>query len=569
MIGEESSPSNGVTKESLRRALLPGLVLIVALVALPLWQMEFFARVPGDIGDSRLNNYFLEHALQSLGGHWGTLWHPQFFYPFPYVLGFSDNLLGSLPVYALARVFTDQTDTAFGIWFVVGYMANYVSCFYVLRRFRFERVAAIFGALIFAFALPTSAHAGHVQLHYRFALPLAIFFLVDFLRSRRWWALVISAAWTVWQFYLSIYMGFFLLLLQVTVVVVAYVMGPRRLIPPDTPGFKESWAATATRTKFQILLSLAACGASMALLFYPYWKVQSMYGFQRDWGSIKPMLPRPQSFVLSDVSRLWRRPDAAIFAGLDYRHEHQMFIGAIPLALALLGGVKRVPRELLAPKVLMIGMLVIPLILTVSINDWSLWVLFHNIPLASAIRAVTRLDQALLFPLAFLAALGIQFLMSHGRRLISVVVGLIAILCVAEASFVDMPTSAKQEWRDRLSALEQIVDSDIGQDRILFVAQRGGPNFADELDAMWLALRAGLPTMNGYSGNIPNGFTLSFGADCRTIPDRVMWYLRFDHREDDIGMYRTIMSRLEPVGFTGCDPTWWESPPMGSSQDGS
>ena len=44
------------------------LVLIAALLAIPLRQLDFLARIQADIGDGRLKNYFLEHALQSVVG---------------------------------------------------------------------------------------------------------------------------------------------------------------------------------------------------------------------------------------------------------------------------------------------------------------------------------------------------------------------------------------------------------------------------------------------------------------------------------------------------------------------
>jgi len=110
------------------------------------------------------------------------------------VLGFSDNLFGSSPVYILARLFTEETDTAFQLWFYFGYVVNFLSAYYALRRLKGSAWAATIGSVIFAFALPVTAHAGHAQLHYRFGIPLAILFLTKFYNSKAWHYLLISAA---------------------------------------------------------------------------------------------------------------------------------------------------------------------------------------------------------------------------------------------------------------------------------------------------------------------------------------------------------------------------------------
>ena len=82
----------------------------------PFSDLALFTMMPGDFGDARLNNYFLENIYQYVSGGCVSLVHLGFFYPFPYVLGFSDNLFGSSPVYVIARFLTAAPDTAFQVW---------------------------------------------------------------------------------------------------------------------------------------------------------------------------------------------------------------------------------------------------------------------------------------------------------------------------------------------------------------------------------------------------------------------------------------------------------------------
>ena len=87
---------------------MPLAIFLLAFFFIPVSQLDGFAMMPGDIGDARLNNYFLENVYQFFAGNAVSLWHLSFFFPFPYVLGFSDNLFGSAPVYALARLITGK-----------------------------------------------------------------------------------------------------------------------------------------------------------------------------------------------------------------------------------------------------------------------------------------------------------------------------------------------------------------------------------------------------------------------------------------------------------------------------
>ena len=170
----------------------------VAFLAGPYAQLDHMSLIHGDFGDARLNNYFLENIFLFIQGTTPSLIDIQFFYPFPYVLGFSDNLLGASPVYLVARALTDQPDTAFQIWYLGGYLANYLAAFYALRRLDAGPVGSAAGALIFTFALPVVGHSGHAQLQYRFGVPLASALFILVLKQKEWRLLVASAGWLVW-----------------------------------------------------------------------------------------------------------------------------------------------------------------------------------------------------------------------------------------------------------------------------------------------------------------------------------------------------------------------------------
>jgi len=548
----------------------PVIIFLAGFYFVPLSLLEGLSLIPGDIGDARLNNYFLENIYQFLTGGSGSLWYLSFFYPFPFVGGFSDNLFGSSFAYIIPRVLVDNPDTAFQTWFLLGYVFNFMAAYWALRRLGGSVLAASVGALIFTFALPTTAHAAHAQLHYRVGLPLAIVFFADFLNTKTWRYFLVAGAWFVWQFYAGVYIGFFTLLLLVTMILayLGYVlMKGRSALQKELGEFFSTWRAQSKSQKIIFIGILIFLVALLALLFYPYLQVSHLYGAKRSWSEISLMLPRPQSYFLSDPSFIWSNSGAAIFAELPMRHEHQMFIGLVPLILALVGVIVGSRSKNGLTFTLMTGMLGIAFVLTLYIGGFSLWYLLHALPLASAIRAMTRIDQAFLFPVAYLAVVAIDNFRNRNLSVFKAISFLVVLLIIAEAAMTTMHSSSKDSWRQRTSTLDAVVPKNLSHDTILFFAQRSGPWYADELDAMWVSMHHGNKTINGYSGLFPPGYEIGSSDGCAQLPKRILAYLRFSNQSDNHVAYRDLMSRTVPIGFKNCDPSWWQTPPDTSTMD--
>jgi hypothetical protein len=172
-----------------------------------------------------------------------------------------------------------------------------------------------------------------------------------------------------------------------------------------------------------------------------------------------------------------------------------------------------------------------------------------KLPLVSAIRAVTRIDMVMLFPLAFLAALGVQNLSrKRGARSTLVLSGAVLLL-VLELYAVSPMTSRKEDWRARLRAKEQVLPDNLAQDAVLFFSQNTDLWYADELDAMWVALQRDRPTLNGYTGNIPAGCKWEFGDDTSEAGRRIRAYFSFTGKPDSDDDFRQMMSRVVLLGF--------------------
>lgn len=558
------SPHHPRLPASCKDHLIVLLVFGLAFLAVPFAQLDLLTRLPGDVGDARLNHYFLENIYQFLRGESASLVHLGFFWPFPFVLGFSDNLFGSAPIYLLARWLTGDPILSFQAWYLLGFPLNFMAALVALRKLGFSSTAALIGSLVFTFALPVSAHSLHAQLHYRFGVPLALACYLLFLRDLRPGLLVAAVAWTVWQFYCTIYIGFFLLLM-LAATTLSWILWQRAWEPAHRAQswsvLRGHWTAVSSGRRWRWITGLAVLLLLLGLLFYPYLQVSELYGAKRSLGAIASMLPRPQSYLLSDHSWLWAS-DSRLFADLPMRHEHQMFPGAIPVALALMG-VLAWRREIHGSVLAWLGSGWAGLmIVTLSIGGLSLWYLVAGLPLFSAIRAMTRIDLVFLFPLAVFTAFAVDRLLAWQVTFGRLVYGVLLPVMLLEMSAITPGTSQAEEWRRRLDAAITRVPVETPKHKALLFAQPDGPAFAAEIDAMWASLLTGHRTLNGYSGFLPAGLNGEFGYRCIELPRRVLAYLRFNEAAADLARYRELMEQVQPLGFTDCKASWWNTPPV-------
>jgi hypothetical protein len=132
------------------------------------------------------------------------------------------------------------------------------------------------------------------------------------------------------------------------------------------------------------------------------------------------------------------------------------------------------------------------------------WLLvFKGVPGAAAIRAVARVGVWLLLPAAVGLALFLQRQLSAGR--VALALGLGAF-CLLEQG-LSGPTFDRFQARADVRAVAERIRPDCAS---FFYAPTAGeaPDYKYQLDAAWAAMEAGVPTMNGYSGNAPPGWKL-------------------------------------------------------------
>lgn len=496
-------PSGQITASSYAFAvfiLAIGMVFVVGPAIL-------HGRIPGDLADGRLNNYFLEHFYHWTIGKSPDFWNAKIFYPWPLTMALSDTHLGDGIVYAALRIVGLSREDAYRWWYIVGFLLNFVAATYALIRLGYSVPAASLGAFLFTFAMPMTAQEGHVQLLYRFGVPLAVLSLLQIAESQVLLRLGFVLFWTTWQFYCSIYIGYFLSLLLTTLTVAQLLCRERGSIvsiarlPHET---LRAWHAESPRARLSFVVVIVAMAGLLGMLFAPYVNATKLYRLSRSWDDIAPMVPRWKSYFFTDVSLIW----PATVDGIPDWWEQAMFVGIAPYLAMAAAGLLRLRRRAstdrrFAPVVIGLSLL---MLLTLWLPGHSLYHPIAMLPGANAIRAVSRVILVMMFPLGLLFASSLDAI--HLARLRTAIriplLCSLALLLVAEATLVRHYVSTKAEWRARMRAVQALMPKKLPANPILLLAPKPGePWYYRAMDAMIFAQDHEWPVINGYSGNSP------------------------------------------------------------------
>ena len=530
-----------------------------------------FSIIQGVYGDTRFINFILEHIYRWFSGLEPSLWNTPMFYPFPLTLAFSDNLLGMAPLYAGLRWGGLDQESALQGWFLASFILNYAAAAFALSRLKFSAPASAMGALFFTFGLPMLAQENHYQLLYRFCIPLACVFFWEFAAAPRLAKLAVVAFLVTWQLHISVYLGIFLVLLLAAL---ALVM-PFFLAEPEGeaarwkalllywPGkVKAAWLGSRAAERWLCFLVLAASLASLVIFFRPYAEAQQLYGFTRNWDQVAIMLPRLQSYLVADHLGYWSAISTQLWGMPGMRNEHQLFPGWVLYALVVTGMVWRARSS--QRKMALIHLLVVALLVVLSlyVNGFSLWRVLYTLPGLDSIRSVTRVQLALMWPLALFGAYTLDALRSAVRKpLLAALVSLLIIAAfAAEAlNYSDDLQFTKNHAQQRVTDLRSQLPATLPAQPILFLAvDPDVSSVTSDMDAALLAQDLNASSLNGYSGNVPPGYQPA--TSCIEAPRQIIRYMHFAHITE-MGFYLNMMQRVVPIGFKDCDPAWWKAMP--------
>ena len=512
-----------------------------------------FSKMPGGMGDPWLNQYFLEHSFQLVfnRSYIASPWSPAFFYPFPNVLAFSDNLWGAAPIYWLLRAFS-STDTAFQLWTMLVSALNFFSFAFVLHRQHIRRELVGLGAFLFAFGMPRISQISHTQLFPQFFTPLALLLLWEFSRQPTRRRLALSLLLIYLQVLSGIYLGWFLLLSLLVAIPLLWLL-ERFGYGEGTGNFEARFAAFCRTHWASVLFMFAGWGLGMALTLMPYLQVKAAIG-ERTYAEVSQMLPRLASWFLPSPNSLWSAVwyDSAA-SDLPLSWEHSLFLGFTAmglLGLALyVGIVQKISsqRALLVKLCLGVAAVLFALSLQFS-NGFSLWQFVYSlVPGATAIRAVSRiwaiLDCYLLVAICLSADTFFSSISSNrrtslaGRKRLALLPSALLCLCLIEQITFKMPAY------DKLPHLKQETEvAHLMQGCEVAYVQILPGHIADQLTAMWAGLKAHVPVVNGYSGNAPPHY---YNLDQpMSLPQVTNWLMQSQEGGMEKPQHFCLISRL-------------------------
>jgi len=489
--------------------------------------VDWFHAIPGDLVDARFNSVILEHLFQWVEGRTLNVWSPTFFYPFQNVLAFSDNHFGSAWSYILFRLSGLPRESAFLGWFIVGNLLNFWVAYYALRRLGFSVAASGAGAFVFAFSLPALAKESHAQLMYRFAVPLAFVSLFNFFQTKRLALFSQSMFWLAVQFYCSIYLGIFLVYLLLALTISMVLCQHRNIFH----GWWSSFGAQPIRRHLASLLMLLFSFAAIGWLLFHYQSTSAFYGFSRKPDEILSILPKPSSYLLADSSPLSRWVGQLVPKS-PMRHEQQLFFGIGVSLLGIIGAwhawFGHTQKAVIRIASLTLLLLIV---LTISIDGYSAYRWLLTLPGISSIRAVSRVVLVMLFPLGILVATCFEHvnldIKIQWMRFVMLLV-MVGILVVETIGYQPYRTPLT-EWAKRQITLKSLLPAKLAQDAVIYVTNTRADRENDlvEVDGMILAQDLGMPTLNGYSGNITPGYIRP--DPCVSYQHRLNQYFDLNH----------------------------------------
>jgi hypothetical protein len=513
-----------------RRRRGAGIVAGLALFGLgmSLWPLlrSGFRLMPTDPGDTRLNNYLLEHGYRWVQGA-AELWSPAIFHPVRGAFAFGDVLLGAAPLYWALRATGFEPDTAHQLWIAGCLALDYAAMWlWLARGLGLAAGPAAGGAFLFAFGSPRIAQLNHQQLLPQFFSVLALHAVTRALgrsqgRIPPWGWIAAGFACLALQLYAGFYLGWFALLgVGVALAGSVALRGPRERLRAALPAHAKALALCA-----------ALCALALAPLAARYLAVGRELGYRR-FDEVEPMLPRLSSWLyLGPESWLYAwQGSVAPWQGLVasfFRHEHAIGLGLATLGLAL-GGLcwaLRGHRLAAAAQLALLVWAVCFCAVTLFAPGATLWsLLFPVLPGASAIRAVSRVALLLLIPASLGLALALQALRAR-PWLFALALAIVVAEQGRRISFYD-----KQQTRELVAAIAQQVRSSgcaafyyspilaatgvaLGQRPMRFepVPWAHPVPYKYQLDAMWAQAQTGVPTLNGYAGKLPPGWMQTLG----------------------------------------------------------
>tara|TARA_B110001452_G_scaffold251694_1_gene240967 strand:- start:863 stop:2833 length:1971 start_codon:yes stop_codon:yes gene_type:complete len=484
--------------------ILPLLMLVIGVYLVPIGIFKSdFSKIPGDLGDARFNNYILEHGHQFIKGDLNSYWDAPFMFPYKRSITFSDNLLGSLPIYSVCRIMGLDRETAFQYWILIIFVLNFIAALWVLQRWCENSILASVGAYIFAFSIMLVGNIYNVQTLPRYILPFLFYWLWLFFIEKQTKYFAFLAIGLVYQFYCGVYLGFlaFYVLVFFTVSLLLinkdYRISKKQVISKI---FIRDIAVT-------VFVSVALLG----LLMFPYYIHSQEYGL-RSYEEIKDTIPTLRSYFFTSGSSLtWGRALGEHGKSLNLWWCHFLFIGGLPW-VAVVGSCfllfrKKIAKQQRLTLLIFLLALILSIVFSLKIGEYSLYSLVYKIPGFSAMRSVNRVINTEIFLFILILVFFFKQISKEwkfGKYVILVLPVLVVFDNLGSPS--QIKRFEKSETQERVLAVKKSILEQKKEktEAIAYLPFDKGHVVHTNLDVMLASQDLNVPCVNAYSGSLPN-----------------------------------------------------------------
>lgn len=462
--------------------------------------------LPGDIGDGRFNIYILEHGYRYLMGLEPSFWNAGFMYPEPEIISYSDNLLGTMPIYASFRLIGLEKETAMQCWILAIWFLNYTSSYAFFKWMYRNRYASALGAVVFVFSLALQSQMTHAQVFPRFAIPLAFWAALLFVHNHKVKHFFFALLLVVYQLYCGIYLGLLLALPVGVILLVGYI----GRVGEGKGGFLK-WNGG-------LVLSTILNGIIALLLMLPYIR-RSAEVPERFYENMADTIPTWKSYLYSKPGSLLWESLSSIGRDIPLPWDHQLFPGAMAFlsliafvvytAVALVQSSHIVEHRRIKTAILVAVLFVYSFFIRFDFN--SLYELIFVLPGYQSIGTASRIINVQLLFYGLATAWACSIILARVKSMQGSVFVLLLAALIADNHMDATQTYrfSKAEAQARLlPILEKMSTLPPGTLVSYESVEPLETNIALHLDAMLAAQELGLKSVNGYTGECPSEFSL-------------------------------------------------------------
>ena len=481
------------------------------------WLFDGFDGILGEAGDARIVIALLEHWYRVIAGNWGDWLNPPFFYPERGALGFTDAYLLYAVVYSPLRLAGIDPFTAFMLVMAVLSAIGFIGFMRLaIADLRMSAASAAVGAFLFVFANMMATKMMHVQCYCAMLLPVVVHLSATAYKAERKHTAIVAAAAAgllhALIFATAYLTGWFATLFVIVFLFIFAVLRGARAT-------KEAIAHMVTAKRHVLAAWIAgfAIGIVPFLIIYgPVW----LQGQHRSFDEVRQHAPvswdiinvGPHNWAWSWLLKrlgIVRRPDGAhdevelgftpgvavvcvltsILAVRSWRRATPNDADTRTVAIAALG------LALAACWLVQLHWL--------GLQPWyAIWAL---VPGASAVRTTFRFQIVLNLVAALLVAWALDYIRYRwpGRFGAKAAAACVAgVLIVEQISRVPLTYSRAEQL-----AWMQQVPTPPPHCRVFYLVPGAVPAGAawwvTQSDVMLLAIRFGIPTVNGNSSVFP------------------------------------------------------------------